>query len=216
MSIASLLSPIDGYDFLKVKSQDNSSANLPKINTTAKFYGHNYLTNQELLIVNLGISNNKVPVASVIFNENLVGLANFFDNLSPFSMAIHADHSESENAVIDFPFKEVLEPIMFNFPVKEGDERREYILSFDIKLMNNPSENVYASARALLDSSRNNYVAGHACGRSGRMTIPLTSSTFSVIGKVNFEYTIISPFAHPRMSIGSKQTYWKSVSTKVN
>lgn len=32
---------------------------------------------------------------------------------------------------------------------------------------------------------------------------------------VTFEYIIALPFQHPNLSIGSKQTYWKSVSTKV-
>ena len=49
----------------------------------------------------------------------------------------------------------------------------------------------------------------------GRLSIPLTNAKLETIGMVNFEYIIVMPFQHPNLSIGSKQTYWKSVSTKV-
>ena len=40
-------------------------------------------------------------------------------------------------------------------------------------------------------------------------------SDFQVLGFVNFEYIVVRPFTHKNLSIGSKQTYWKSVTTKV-
>ena len=44
----------------------------------------------------------------------------------------------------------------------------------------------------------------------------MASETLEVLGTVKFEFMIVTPFCHPKMSLGRTETYWKSlVSTRV-
>lgn len=54
-------------------------------------------------------------------------------------------------------------------------------------------------------------------GLSGvRCSSPIIGPQLEVIGTVHFEITVVTPFSHPNLSINSKGTYWKSVTTKVS
>lgn len=86
--------------------------------------------------------------------------------------------------------------------------------------------------------------AGKVKGRGGTMAVPLMNENREIVGRIQYECrwesgganeiswthvynttdflrshkridTVVTPFCHPRMSIGSKQTYWKFVETKV-
>lgn len=86
---------------------------------------------------------------------------------------------------------------------------------------NNPGKNYTSSkvigrAVALLNKT------GASVGFNRRSltdmaTIPIVASeTLDVLGTIEFEYIMVSPFHHPKMSLGRTETYWKSlVSTRV-
>jgi glycerophosphodiester phosphodiesterase len=47
----------------------------------------------------------------------------------------------------------------------------------------------------------------------GDVSVPIISTNLDVIGCVNFNFLIITPFSHPNMGITAKQTYWKELSS---
>lgn len=47
----------------------------------------------------------------------------------------------------------------------------------------------------------------------GDVSVPIMSTDLEVIGVANFNFLVITPFSHPNMSITTKQTYWKEVSS---
>lgn len=50
----------------------------------------------------------------------------------------------------------------------------------------------------------------------GQLTVPLIDSkSLEFVGSLGAEYLVVTPFEHPNMKISSRQTYYKSVDTKV-
>jgi glycerophosphodiester phosphodiesterase len=47
----------------------------------------------------------------------------------------------------------------------------------------------------------------------GDVSVPIMSTALDFIGVVNFNFLVITPFSHPNMSINTKQTYWKELSS---
>jgi glycerophosphodiester phosphodiesterase len=47
----------------------------------------------------------------------------------------------------------------------------------------------------------------------GDVCVPIMGSNLEVIGAVNFNFLVITPFSHPNMEVTSKQTYWRKVET---
>lgn len=41
-------------------------------------------------------------------------------------------------------------------------------------------------------------------------TTPFFDSHLRVVGEINFEFTVVRPYSHPRMAIDNSGTYWKS------
>lgn len=94
------------------------------------------------------------------------------------------------------------------------------------------SHSSLSSSASLLKESRSPKVLGRAVAllnKTGaavglnrrsltdKVTLPIIASeTLDVLGTVSFEYMMVSPFSHPKMSLGRTETYWKSlVSTRV-
>lgn len=75
---------------------------------------------------------------------------------------------------------------------------------------------ILGRAVALLDKARTQ-VGANRRSLSDTITIPIMASeTLEVLGTVKFEFMIVTPFCHPKMSLGRTETYWKSlVSTRV-
>ncbi len=122
------------------------------------------------------------------------------------------------DALSDLPIKDTLEPIIFH-TLKGRHSVEDVILRFDVQPTYG-SKQIVGRATALLStiggSAELNAAAGASGRRSGRCSVPLMSNNLEIIGMVNFEFLVATPFAHRNLSIGSKQTYWKSVATKVS
>lgn len=75
---------------------------------------------------------------------------------------------------------------------------------------------VLGRAVALLDKSSTS-VGLNRRSLSDIITIPIIENeTLEVLGTVSFEFMLVTPFSHARMSVGRTETYWKSlVSTRV-
>lgn len=81
------------------------------------------------------------------------------------------------------------------------ETRSPKVLGRAVALLNKTGASVGVNRRSLNDS----------------VTLPIIASeTLDVLGTVSFEYMMVSPFKHPKMSLGRTETYWKSlVSTRV-
>lgn len=81
---------------------------------------------------------------------------------------------------------------------------------------NNRPSKVIGRAVALLNKTGAS-VGMNRRSLNDKITIPfIANESLEVLGTVTFEYITVSPFHHPKMSLGRTDTYWKSlVSTRV-
>jgi glycerophosphodiester phosphodiesterase len=220
MNVAALLTPKQPYVAPLVqplRPSNNAPAIQPK---ASRFYGHNYLQGQSLVMITLGFSDTREPVAPVHLNYGHG--ASIADGFSALSLIVSAANATGERAIIDLPVKDYSEPILFYVDESAPNSGTDVVVQFDIVPTNSARRQVLARAISVVDgvagkkATVNPRNAGKVEGRGGKVMVPLMSDKFETVGKICFEYTVVTPFSHPQMSIGSKQTYWKAVATQVN
>ncbi|KTW28846.1 hypothetical protein T552_01475 [Pneumocystis carinii B80] len=194
--------------------KNNSSVSLQKNNSAIKVasmksFGHNYLKDELMVIVTLGSTDKKKKVKPVEIDDVSLIEAPISQQDIPFSLIIKARNAEGGNTIIDFPAHYCIEtePIIFNTTNYEKME-----LLFDIVPTYNENRNVpIGRAVAILSTIKTN-LGKTKESLDGELKIPiLKADTLSVIGSINFEFRVITPFKHPNISTENNSTYWKSL-----
>ncbi|KAG0173029.1 Glycerophosphocholine phosphodiesterase [Apophysomyces sp. BC1034] len=188
--------------------------------SAGRLYGHKYLTDQAMIIVTLG-SNDVRNALSRCF-LNLAGSA--WDD-KRLSIAVSATNATGEFPILDLPSNNQHhllhpEPIIL-FAAKPED----VVLRFDVvdTFGSSPSSSILARGTAILAGdqiySKSKAFKGQATGNSslrGQQTVPLVdASTLEFSGSLGFEFFVVTPFTHPKMTVGDRYTYYKSVDTKI-
>ena len=171
------------------------------------FYGHNYLKNRNMFIITLGSND-------IRLKRDIV---HFFDGVAPaypsLSLTISSKNALGEPAIVDLPIKDRFEPIIF---YSQEDCTRSgldnLIINFDIHPTFGSKRTTVAKGSVLLSSIWRGYGYPQT---SGQHVLPLISQSLDVIGKLHFEFSVVTPYYHPKLSVGSKSTYWKYVETKI-
>ncbi|KAG0242736.1 Glycerophosphocholine phosphodiesterase [Actinomortierella wolfii] len=198
-----------------------SRANVKASKTTVqRAYGHKYLVDESLIVVTLGSNDIRNTVEPIELYLN--GMENHFLTASTaFSLEITAENATAgEKAIIDLPIKDSWhEPIAFYALNPE-----ETILHFSIypTFGGGATHKMIGRGTALLSSLDNlrKDIRGqhpHMTPLHGmNMTVPIFSvETMQIIGRVRVELTVVRPFKHENLKVGSKHTYWKSLTTTV-
>ena len=127
------------------------------------------------------------------------------------SLVVSATGASGEPSITDLPVQDNVntEPIAFTTL-----EATKVPLLFDtVPTYAGSSEQRVDRGVALLSSIKPN-VGSKRMILQGDWTVPIVaSSTLDVIGSVQFNFLIITPFNHPNMGISEDQTYWKSMSS---
>jgi len=126
------------------------------------------------------------------------------------SLVVSAIGAQGEPTVIDLPVQDNIstEPIAFTTP-----DASKVTLIFDIIPTYGGHEHKVGRGVALLNSMKPT-IGLKRMNLQGDLSVPIVAaSTLEVIGCVNFNFLVITPFAHPNMEITEKQTYWKSMSS---
>ncbi|KAI9593247.1 Glycerophosphoryl diester phosphodiesterase family-domain-containing protein [Syncephalis fuscata] len=167
--------------------------------TVGRAYGHQFLLDQCELIITLGSSDIRRVIDPIELENTLIPLTSMMPGTS-VSLIVHAANALGEPAVLDLPLRdEDLEPIVFRCPSNAD----QVLVQFDIVPTYLPCQP--ASGAALADnSSLQNY------------TVPIIGSQrLDMLGRVRFETMLVRPFSHTNMHINARNTYWRSISTKV-
>lgn len=153
-------------------------------------------------------------------------------NLDSVTFKVPYNHDISHVVYFD------IVPTYASVPIKAGENNSFYSSGEGKREMYHAGNTVNGSQSSL--SSNNtpdrNYTSSKVIGRAVALlnktgasvgfnrrsltdmaTIPIVASeTLDVLGTIEFEYIMVSPFHHPKMSLGRTETYWKSlVSTRV-
>ncbi|CAO3590163.1 unnamed protein product [Absidia cylindrospora] len=189
-----------------------------------RLYGHKYLTNQCMIIITLGSNDvrNQLSQCFLTLKETLA-------EDQRLSIAVSATNATGEFPILDLPPNNqhhLLHPepiVLFSSNPEDVVIRFDLVETFGGGASTDTKNGVLARGTSVLATdhiySKTMGFKGQVIGNSslrGQQTVPLVhSSTLEYVGSLGFEYFVISPFTHSRMSVGDRYTYYKSLDTKV-
>lgn len=176
-----------------------------------KTFGHRYLTKETMVLVSLGTMDMRKATEAV--NLDRIPLANAHSTQldTALSVVVSACEASGEPSIIDLPVQENVntEPIVFT-----AMDATKVKLLFDIvPTYAGTNDQIVGRGVALLSSIKPS-IGSKRISLQGDVTVPiLAATTLEVIGSINFNFLIITPFTHPNMIITEYQTYWKRMTS---
>ncbi|RUS26593.1 Glycerophosphoryl diester phosphodiesterase family-domain-containing protein, partial [Jimgerdemannia flammicorona] len=219
LNVAKLLQPLTtSYKppSLPLQPTDSSTSATRDAIPVERAYGHRYLQGQSMITITLGANDSRHTAPFVRLNHGRHPVL----PSSAVSLVVSAKNAIGESVIVDLPAVQLgtaaahhPEPIIFFTTHLD-----EVVLRFDVvPTYGSSRKKIVGRASALLASDQTFSVgAGEKASLRGQMTVPIVGAeTLESIGSVAFEYVVVRTFEHPNMSIGSKHTYWKSITTQV-
>jgi glycerophosphodiester phosphodiesterase len=190
---------------------NNSTNGITKITDPVKTFGHRYLTDKSMVLVSLGTMDTRKNPQAVNLDRIPMTNAHSTQLDTALSIVISADGADGEPEIFDLPVQDNVstEPVVFH-----AQDPTKVKLFFDlIPTYSGSKERIVGRGVALLSTIRPS-IGSKRMFLQGDLTVPLiASTTLDVIGSVTFNFLIITPFKHPKMSITENQTYWKSMTS---
>lgn len=178
-----------------------------------KTFGHRYLTKESMILVSLGSMDMRKNVEAVNLDRIPIEEAHSTQLDTALSIIVSAMGADGEATIIDLPVQDNIstEPIVFT-----ALDATKVKLLFDIVPTYAGSTDHKVGRGVAVLSSVKPSLGVKRMNLQGDVSVPiLASSTLEVIGCVNFNFLVITPFSHPYMSISEGSTYWKAASTMV-
>ena len=176
-----------------------------------KSFGHRYLTKESMVLVSLGTMDTRKAIEAVSLDRIPLTDAHSTQLDTALSVVVSASGATGEPSITDLPVQENIstEPIVFYTP-----DATKVKLIFDVvPTYAGNYQQIVGRGVALLSSIKPS-IGSNRISLQGDVTVPIVAaSTLEVIGSVNFNFLIITPFTHPNMSINENQTYWKSLTS---
>ncbi|KAL1607850.1 Glycerophosphocholine phosphodiesterase [Paraconiothyrium brasiliense] len=174
-----------------------------------KSFGHRYLTDQTMILVSLGTMDPRKDVPAVKLDDIPISDAHATQLDTALSVVVSASGAEGEPTVADLPVQENIstEPITF----KTKDISKVKILFDIVPTYAGSNDRIVGRGVALLSTFKT-ILGSKRIPLQGDLSVPIVAaSTMDVIGSVNFNFIVITPFSHPNLSITEQHTYWKTV-----
>ena len=190
----------------------NGTATGPQRNMEAiKSFGHRYLTKETMILVSLGSMDMRKALEAVSLERIPLTNAHSTQLDTALSVIITAQGAEGESSIIDLPVQDNIctEPVVFTTL-----DATKVKLIFDIvPTYAGSADQIIGRGVALLSSIRPG-IGSKRISLQGDVSVPIMAvQTMDVIGLVNFNFLIITPFSHPNMAITQDLTYWKSLAS---
>ncbi|EUC31299.1 hypothetical protein COCCADRAFT_101684 [Bipolaris zeicola 26-R-13] len=191
----------------------NRDTNSPvqKVPEPVKTFGHRYLTNETMVLVSLGSMDVRKDTPAVKLDDIPLADAHATQLDTALSVVVQASGAKGEPTVIDLPIQDNIatEPITF----MTSDVTKVKLLFDIVPTYAGTHERSMGRAVALLSTIKTS-IGSKRIPLQGDMKVPIVAaSTLDVIGTVNFNFLIITPFHHPNMSITEQHTYWKKMAS---
>ncbi|KAK4544465.1 hypothetical protein LTR36_004356 [Oleoguttula mirabilis] len=195
-----------------VKTGLNGEGNA-KVSDPIKSFGHRYLTDDSMVLVSLGSMDNRKNLEAVLLESIALTDAHATQLDTALSIVISAQGAVGEPTVIDLPVQENISTSPVTFSTKDPTKVK---LLFDlVPTYAGSTDKVIGRAVALLSSIKPT-IGTKRMNLQGDLSVPLVAgATLDIIGSVNFNFLIITPFKHPNMSVSEERTYWKKSATRV-
>ncbi|MCJ1403670.1 Glycerophosphocholine phosphodiesterase [Xylographa trunciseda] len=183
----------------------------PRVSEPVKTFGHRYLTNETMILVSLGTMDTRKAIEAVRLDLIPFADAHHTQLDTALSVVVSATGANGEPFIVDLPVQDNIstDPIVFT-----TIDATKVKLLFDIVPTYAGSKDKIVGRGVALLSSIKPFIGSKRITLQGDVTVPIVAAhNLDVIGSVNFNFLIITPFKHPNMSITENQTYWKSMSS---
>ncbi|KAL0261041.1 Glycerophosphocholine phosphodiesterase [Diplodia seriata] len=176
-----------------------------------KTFGHRYLQKESMVLVSLGSMDMRKHVEPVKLDDIHISDAHATQLDTALSVVVSAQGASGEPTVIDLPVQENISTDPITFSTTDASKVK---LLFDIvPTYAGSKERVVGRGVAMLSSVRQ-MVGSARMNLKGDISVPIiAANTLEVIGCVNFNFLVITPFSHPNLSITENQTYWRSMAS---
>ncbi|UPX10729.1 Glycerophosphodiester phosphodiesterase [Ascochyta rabiei] len=193
----------------KNMARENSQI-MQKVPDPVKSYGHRYLANETMILVSLGSMDMRKNVPAIALDDIPIADAHATQLDTALSVFVSASGATGETYPIDLPVQDIAtEPITF----MTKDVSKVQLL-FDICPTYAGSKDSIVGRGVALLSTIKTHIGSKRIPLQGDVKVPIVAaSTLQVIGTVNFNFLIITPFQHPNMSITEEHTYWKKMAS---
>ncbi|KAK3387183.1 Glycerophosphoryl diester phosphodiesterase family-domain-containing protein [Podospora didyma] len=175
-----------------------------------KTFGHRYLKNESLVLVSLGSMDMRKNTEAVKLDKVPLAEAHTTQLDTALSVVVSAHGAHGEPTVIDLPVHENIatEPIVFT-----TTDPASVKLLFDIVPTYSGNEKSKIGRGVALLSSVRPTIGTKRMNLQGDVCVPMMGANLEVIGTVNFNFLVITPFSHPKMEVTSRQTYWRKLTS---
>ncbi|KAI1817626.1 glycerophosphodiester phosphodiesterase GDE1 [Poronia punctata] len=190
--------------------EERKSNGSTRVADPIKSFGHRYLKDECLVMLSLGSMDMRKDVEPVKLDRVPLAEAHTNQLDTALSVVISAQGAHGEPTTIDLPVHDNIstEPILFY----TSDASKVKMLFDIVPTYSGNEKNKIGRAVALLSSVRPN-LGTSRMNLQGDVCVPIMGSNLEVIGAVNFNFLVITPFSHPNMEINSQQTYWKKLAS---
>ncbi|KAI8941427.1 hypothetical protein NX059_002649 [Plenodomus lindquistii] len=202
--------PQSSLDERRSKNLNRESCNVvQKVPEPVKTFGHRYLTQETMVLVSLGSMDIRKDIPAVKLDDIPLEDAHATQLDTALSVVVTASGANGEPTIIDLPVQENIatEPITFT----TTDISKVKLLFDLVPTYAGSHERVVGRGVALLSTIKTS-IGSKRISLQGDMKVPIVAaSTLEVIGAVNFNFLVITPFQHPNMSVTEQHTYWKKM-----
>ncbi|KAK0364214.1 Glycerophosphocholine phosphodiesterase [Friedmanniomyces endolithicus] len=178
-----------------------------------KTFGHRYLMGESMVLVSLGSMDNRKNLEAVLLENIALNDAHATQLDTALSLVVSAQGAMGEPTIIDVPVQENISTSPIAFTTKDPSKVK---LLFDlVPTYAGRTDKVIGRAVALLSSIKPT-IGAKRMNLQGDLSVPLVAgATLDIIGSVNFNFLIITPFVHPNLSVSEDRTYWKASATRI-
>ena len=212
-AVSSLSSPTGSVspEFRSTGAAKGNGLGAHKSSEPVKTFGHRYLTEDSMVLVSLGTMDSRKEVNPIKLDRIPRADAHATQLDTALSVVVSASGASGEPTVIDLPVQENIstEPMAFT-----TTDLANVKLRFDIVPTYAGSENnIIGRGVALLSGLRTN-ISSKRISLHADVSVPIVAATtLEVIGSVNFNTLVVTPFSHPNMTISEEHTYWKKMAS---
>lgn len=196
----------------KSNATNNGNSNgILRSTEPVKTYGHRYLTKESMILVSLGTMDTRKVVEAVNLDRIPLADAHSTQLDTALSIIVSASGAKGEPSIVDLPVQDNIstEPIVFT-----ALDATQVKLLFDIVPTYAGSNDQRVGRGVALLSSIKPSIGSKRITLQGDLAVPImAANNLEVIGSVNFNFLIITPFTHPNLTIAEDVTYWKSMSS---
>ncbi|KAG5519428.1 hypothetical protein PMAC_002055 [Pneumocystis sp. 'macacae'] len=169
---------------------------------------HQYIKEKTIILITLGSTNRFKNIPPVEINRSFLTEVSTTQLDNALSLIVTAKNAQG-TAVVDFSIYDRVEtePIVFtttNYP--------EVQIFFDIVPSYGKTKDRLIGRAVALLSSVKTYLGKARESLNSELKVPIIeANTLSIIGSINFQLRVVTPFKHPNVTFEKSSTYWESL-----